>query len=84
MRLSVRPSRARAGHRAVFRFHVTLAGRPLAGAVIRLGRYRARTGRNGNASIAARLGPGIYQARASRRGLRSARATVFAVVLDRT
>ena len=84
MRLSVRPSPARAGHRVVFRFHVTLGGRPLAGAVIRLGRHRARTGRNGNASIAARLGPGIHRARASKRGLRSARATVLAVALDRT
>lgn len=49
MRLTVTPRRARTGRRIRFSFRATTGGLPLAGAKIRLGRTRTRTGADGRA-----------------------------------
>jgi PQQ-like domain len=83
IRLSVSPDLVLAGHRTMFRFHATLGSRPLVGAIVRLGRHRARTGKHGYATITARLSRGIHRARATARRLRSATATIRARAGDR-
>ena len=78
LRVSVRPRRVRAGRRTRFRIRVTtLTGRPVRGALVRLGGRRVRTGRRGRARITRRFErSGRRAVRASRPGYRPARATI--------
>jgi pimeloyl-ACP methyl ester carboxylesterase len=66
LRLAVRPRRARPGHRTRFRVRVRL-GAPVQGAVVRMGRRRARTNTRGRAVIAlSPRRPGRVRVRASK------------------
>jgi hypothetical protein len=81
LRLTVRPTRVRAGVRRPFRFRVTAVQqgtrRPVAGALVRFAGRRARTGSAGRARIRARFGRrGKRRARASREGFRPTAARV--------
>ena len=81
IRLRVTPRRTRAGRRVAFRFRALVgrgaAARPVRRATIRFAGRRARTDRRGRATIVRRFSRrGRHVARASRRGLRSGRATV--------
>jgi hypothetical protein len=77
LRLRARPRRTKAGRRRRFRFFVrrSYAGTttPARGAVVRVGRKRARTGASGRASLRLRLQPGKYRVTATQRGARRAR-----------
>src|SRR3954452_15116390 len=76
-KLGVSPKRTTAGKRTKFRFTVTSGGRPVRGAVVTVGGFRAKTDRRGRAVIKANLrSPGSYRARATHRGMRAATATV--------
>jgi S-formylglutathione hydrolase FrmB len=81
LRLAVRPRRAAVRHRMRFRFRVTTIRdgrrRPVAGATVRFGGKKARTGRRGRAAIFGvphRLRS--YGVRASKRGYQGARARI--------
>ena len=77
MRLRVKPGTTVARRRTRFRFRVTSAGRPVAGATVHFAGKRVRTGRNGRSTIVARLArPGRYRARSTRAGMRSATVRV--------
>ena len=80
IRLTVAPSKARAGTRTRFRFRAfTLSGgrrRPLAAAHVWFAHRRATTNRRGAASITVRLRAGRATAKASRRGYVSGGAAV--------
>jgi hypothetical protein len=81
LRLKVRPRRVRAGRRVRFRFRVRSAsGRRIRGAGVSIAGHRVRTGRRGRARLRLRLrSPGRYRVLASKRGMRSGRASVRAV-----
>jgi hypothetical protein len=81
LRLRVRPQRARANRRVVFRFRVTSVQgarrNGVAGAHIRFAGRVARTDRRGKAAIRATLHTsGRRHARATKRGFRAASATI--------
>ena len=76
-RLTVKPRRVTAGRKVRFRFTLKSRGKPVRGARVTLGGYRAKTNRRGRAVLRAKLrSPGTYAARATHRGMRDARATV--------
>jgi hypothetical protein len=81
LRLRIKPRHVRAGKRVRFRATVrTRSGRRVKGAVVTLAGYRARTGRRGRATLRFRMrSPGVYRARATRRGFRHAKAMVRAL-----
>ena len=77
LRLGVTPRSTVTGRRTSFRFHVTSGGRSVAGALVRFGNRRVRTGANGRATVVVRFSrSGRYTARATRSGMRSAAARV--------
>ena len=81
LRLSVRPGSTMVKRRTRFTFTVTTTSsgrrRSVAGATVRFAGSRVRTDRRGRAVMTKRLGrSGRYRARASRRGYRSAVASV--------
>ena len=77
LRLSVSPLKVRTGRRTRFRVRVTSAGRPVRGALVRLGDRRARTNRAGRATLRLRIRrPGRRLVAASRRGHLAATAPV--------
>jgi hypothetical protein len=76
-RLTVKPRRVTAGRKVRFRVTVKSGGKPVRGAVVRLGGFRAKTNRRGRAVLKANLrSPGTYTARATHRGMRAATVTV--------
>jgi hypothetical protein len=76
-RVTVKPRRVTAGQNVRFRIKVQSGGKPVRGAVIRLGGFRAKTDKRGRAVLKAKLrSPGTYTARATKHGLRAAKATV--------
>jgi hypothetical protein len=78
-RLTVRPRVVVAGRRTSFRFRITSARRPLAGARITFAGHTTRSDRHGGASMKLVLRrPGRYRARATRRGFRPAIVAVRA------
>lgn len=82
IRLVPSPARVAVGRRTCVQFTATVAGRRLAGALVRFAGNRRTTNRNGRATICARFGRvGSYRARASRAGLRDGLATVKAHAL---
>ena len=78
IRLDVSPRRGRVGGRGQrFRFRATSGGRPLAGARIRLGRARVRTGSDGRAFARVRFYRAVtHTARALKDGYRAAAVKV--------
>ena len=81
IRLRVRPSVVRVGHRVWLKFRATARARsgrrPVRGAVIRIRGRRLRTGRRGRATAVFRFTrTGPVRARARKRGLRAGRATI--------
>lgn len=78
LRVVVRPSRVRAGRRVRLSARVTMDGRPIRRALVRLAGRRARTDARGRARLTVRLRAGRHRVTASRRGARRARARVVA------
>jgi hypothetical protein len=82
LRLRASPRSVAAGVRRRYRFRATFraAGRdrPVDGARIRFAGRTVRTGDNGRAKLSVRLGRGRHTARATKRGLKSGRASVRA------
>jgi hypothetical protein len=77
LRLAVRPSSTRAGHRTIFRFRVTTSsGRRKNGAVVRFAGHRARSKRGRARIVAAVRRRGRRMARASRPGYGPAKRAV--------
>ena len=77
LRLRVTPRSTAAGRRTRFRFRVTVAGRPVAGATVRFAGRSVRTNRRGRGRMTARFRrPGSRTARATRSGMRRATARV--------
>jgi hypothetical protein len=82
LKLSVRPRRTPVEHRTCFRMRVTSRAKPVRGAKVRLAGHSKRTGKRGRARLCMRLHhAGRYRARASKRGYRSAHATVVSLRL---
>jgi polyvinyl alcohol dehydrogenase (cytochrome) len=78
IKLSVKPRVVRAGRKTALRFTARARSRVVRGAIVRLAGHRVRTGRKGVARMVVRLKHGRHLARASKRGLRSGRVTVYA------
>jgi polyvinyl alcohol dehydrogenase (cytochrome) len=76
--LSVTPRHARPGRRTRFRFRARTGTVPVAGALIQFAGRRVHTRANGRVTIVARVKRGAHRARATKRGLRPAVATVRA------
>jgi hypothetical protein len=78
LRVSVTPGRVRAGHRTRFAFALaSRSPRCIAGATIRLGGRKVRTGPHGRAALAAALRkPGAHRVSATRPGCRGGSALV--------
>ncbi|HEX8073915.1 MAG TPA: PQQ-binding-like beta-propeller repeat protein [Thermoleophilaceae bacterium] len=70
IRLRVKPRRAVAGRRTVYRFRTFVGDKPLAGALIRFAGRHRRTDRKGRARMAVRLHRGPRRARAIKRGFK--------------
>jgi hypothetical protein len=88
LRLWVKPRRVTAGKRTTFRFKVRRraggADHPIRGATVRLAGRRVRTGARGRARLELTLGrPGLYRARAAKKGLRRSFARRVRVVPSR-
>jgi hypothetical protein len=82
MRVRVKPRRVRAGRAVRFRVRVLRRsnGVPVRRALVTLAGHRARTNRRGRATLRMRLrSPGRYTVRATRSGMRTARASVRAI-----
>jgi dienelactone hydrolase len=80
LKLRARPRATVTGRRTRFRFQVTAAGRPVPRALVRFAGRRVRTNRRGRAAVRKRFGrAGLYRARATRSGMRSASARVRVV-----
>jgi hypothetical protein len=76
-RLTVSPKRLTAGRKTRFRFTVRSGGKPVSGAVVTVGGFRATTDGNGRALLKITLlSPGTYRIRATGRGMRPASTTV--------
>lgn len=75
-KLKARPRHARAGKRTCFRFTFSSGGHGVSGAKVRFAGHTAHTSRQGAARICLALHRGTYTAHATKRGYRSARATV--------
>jgi polyvinyl alcohol dehydrogenase (cytochrome) len=77
LRLSVGPRRVRAGSRTLFRFHVKAGALPLARVKIRVAGKVVPTDGRGHAALSLRFRrAGTHVVRATRRGMRGARATI--------
>lgn len=77
IRLTVRPEHGRTSRRFRLRLRATAAGRPVAGAAIRLAGRRTRTDSRGRATLTVRLRrPGRHTAIATADGLRPGRASI--------
>ncbi|MDQ3935830.1 MAG: hypothetical protein M3340_14495 [Actinomycetota bacterium] len=76
IRLSVTPRRVRGGRRTCFRFRVTVAGKPLAGAKVGWAGKRRISDRAGRATICRRVYRPLKAGWATKRGHRPGRARV--------
>jgi hypothetical protein len=83
LRLTLSRKHVPAGRRVVIRARVTRtvasAVRPVAGATVRVGRRKARTGRTGRAKLRVTLRRGRHRVRATKRGTRRASVAVRAI-----
>ena len=79
LRVAVKPSRVRAGRRAVLTLTATSARRAVPGARVRVGRRLLRTGADGTTTVAMRVHrAGLHTVRASAAGYERAHATFLA------
>jgi hypothetical protein len=80
--LRISPKRVKAGRSAHFKLRVTSGGKPVRGAVVAVGGFRARTDKHGRAVLKATLrSPGRYAVRAASVRIRPSRAIVRVVGL---